>query len=60
VDYPLLIGGADAIQVSADLGNTSQGMPFTVIFGPDGQLLERRLGTYKEAELEGILLAKLR
>lgn len=60
VDYPLLIGGADAIQVSADLGNMSQGMPFTAIFGPDGQLLERRLGTYKEEELEQILLEKLR
>lgn len=60
IDYPLLIGGADAIQVSAELGNAAQGMPFTVIFAPDGSLIERKLGTYKEEELEAILLARLR
>lgn len=59
IDYPLLVGGADAIQVSSDLGNASQGMPFTVIFAPDGTLIARKLGAYKEAELEAILLAKL-
>ncbi len=59
IDYPLLVGGADAIQVSSDLGNASQGMPFTVIFAPDGTLITRKLGAYKEAELEAILLAKL-
>jgi thiol-disulfide isomerase/thioredoxin len=60
IDYPLLIGGSDAIQISAELGNTAQGMPFTVIFAADGSLIERKLGTYKEAELEAILLARLR
>jgi thiol-disulfide isomerase/thioredoxin len=60
IDYPLLIGGADAIQISAELGNAAQGMPFTVIFSPDGSVIERKLGTYKEAELEAILLARLR
>ena len=60
IDYPLLVGGADAIQVSSDLGNASQGMPFTVIFAPDGTLIARKLGAYEEAELEAILLAKLR
>jgi thiol-disulfide isomerase/thioredoxin len=60
IDYPLLIGGADAIQVSTELGNAAQGMPFTAIFAPDGRLIERRLGTYKEEELEAILLSKLR
>lgn len=60
VDYPLLIGGADAIQISAELGNAAQGMPFTVIFAPDGKLIERKLGAYKEDELETVLLAHLR
>ncbi|WP_018413158.1 TlpA disulfide reductase family protein [Methyloversatilis thermotolerans] len=55
VDYPLLIGGADAIQLSADLGNAQQAMPFTVIVGRDGRILERKLGTYKEAELAALL-----
>lgn len=60
IGYPLLIGGADAIQLSAELGNAAQGMPFTAIFAPDGSLVARRLGTYREAELEEILLARLR
>ncbi|AOF81492.1 ahpC/TSA family protein [Methyloversatilis sp. RAC08] len=60
IDYPLLIGGSDAIQISAELGNSAQGMPFTVIFAPDGSVVERKLGTYKEEELEAILLARLR
>ena len=58
--YPLLIGGSDAIQISSELGNTAQGMPFTVIFAPDGSVVERKLCTYKESELEAILLARLR
>ncbi len=60
IAYPLLIGGSDAIQLSADLGNAAQAMPFTVIFSPDGKIVERKLGTYKEEELEAILLARLR
>lgn len=60
IAYPLLIGGSDAIQLSADLGNAAQAMPFTVIFSPDGKIVERKLGTYKEEELDAILLARLR
>lgn len=60
IAYPLLIGGADAIQLSSDLGNAQQAMPFTVIFSRDGQIVERKLGAYKETELDAILQARTR
>lgn len=59
IAYPLPIGGSDAIQLSADLGNTQQAMPFTVLFSRDGRIIERKLGTYKEEELDALLLRHL-
>jgi thiol-disulfide isomerase/thioredoxin len=35
VSFPILIGGMDAIEMSRQLGNQMQGLPFTAIF--DGQ-----------------------
>lgn len=55
VSYPLLIGGADAIQLSSEFGNLSQGMPFTVVIDPSGKVVRTRLGRYDEHELDAVL-----
>ncbi len=60
IAYPLLVGGADAIQLSVELGNAQQAMPFTVLISPDGNIVERKLGVYAEEELERRLLARLK
>jgi peroxiredoxin len=52
VSYPLLVGGMEAAATSADIGNPSQGLPFTAIFDRSGALHSVKLGRFKEADLE--------
>jgi peroxiredoxin len=52
VSYPLLVGGMEAAATSADIGNPSQGLPFTAIFDRSGALHSVKLGRLKEADLE--------
>ena len=53
--YPLLIGSSSLLQIAAGLGNAVGGLPFTVIIGRDGSLLQSRLGIWKEEVLEASL-----
>lgn len=55
VSYPLLIGGPEMLQITAGLGNVAGGLPFTVVIGRDGSLLQSRLGIWKETVLEANL-----
>lgn len=53
--YPLLVGGPELMNTMASLGNTAGGLPFTVIIGRDGTILQTRLGLWRESILETIL-----
>ena len=53
--YPLLVGSPGLMTIMSGLGNTSGGLPFTVIIGRDGTLRQTRLGLWKESALEDIL-----
>lgn len=55
VSYPLLIGGSGLMSITADLGDAMGGLPFTVIIGGDGKLVQSRLGLWKESVLDAIL-----
>jgi thiol-disulfide isomerase/thioredoxin len=44
VSYAIALAGFDGIELSRRLGNTSGGLPFTLVFGRDGKLRERRMG----------------
>jgi thiol-disulfide isomerase/thioredoxin len=55
VSYPLLIGTAGLLPITAGLGNQAGGLPFTVLVGRNGNLLETRLGIWKESAFEAIL-----
>lgn len=55
VSYPLLIGTSTLMPLTAALGDTAGGLPFTVIIGRDGSLLQTRLGLWKESALDAIL-----
>lgn len=58
VNYPLLISDSTVLPIAAELGNAVGGLPFTVIIGRDGTLLQTRLGIWREAALEAILAAQ--
>lgn len=38
INYPILLGGEDAIELSKRLGNRFQGLPFSVIFDRKGKI----------------------
>jgi thiol-disulfide isomerase/thioredoxin len=44
VSYAIGLTGFAGIELSRRLGNTSGGLPFTLVFGRDGGLLQRRIG----------------
>jgi len=59
VNYPILIGGATAIELMRALGNRQGGLPFTVLLDPGGALVERWLGALTHTDLERVLAVKM-
>ena len=55
VEYPMLLGDINAMAVSKQLGNRFQGLPFTVIMAPGGQIVIRHAGGIKREQIEPIL-----
>lgn len=55
INYPVLLGGADAIEVSRRAGNRMGALPFTVILDRSGAIVARELGGLKEARLDELI-----
>ncbi|MES2939330.1 MAG: TlpA disulfide reductase family protein [Pseudomonadota bacterium] len=51
VNFPIGLAGLDGPQLARDLGNLNGGLPFTVVLGADGTLLQRRMGKIRNEEL---------
>lgn len=60
IPYPILIAGAEALDLMRGLGNASGGLPYTVILGRQGTVAHRKLGLIHQAELESALAPLLR
>lgn len=52
IHYPLLLGGTDAYDFAAQLGNTSKGIPFTAIIDRQGNIAYLGVGAMSKKELE--------
>ncbi|MDQ2963832.1 MAG: TlpA family protein disulfide reductase [Pseudomonadota bacterium] len=55
LNYPALIGGYDAMDLSKPLGNRLAALPFTVILDRNGQVAHTQLGPLKPAKLRSIV-----
>jgi peroxiredoxin len=55
LNYPALIGGYGAIELSKTLGNRLGALPFTVIVDRTGRIAHTQLGPLKEASLRAII-----
>lgn len=55
VNYPLLIGSQALTPIFAAFGNTTGGLPFTVILDRDGRVAHARLGLWQETALDAAL-----
>ena len=49
--FPVALAGFPGLEVSKSLGNLSGGLPFTVVFGPAGNVLHRKMGKLQPDDL---------
>jgi len=59
LNYPALIGGYGAIELSRSFGNRLGALPFTIIVDRAGRINHTQLGPIKEAQLRAIIIQLL-
>lgn len=52
VAFPIGLAGLEGTDLTRRLGNLTGALPFTVVFGPDGGVRQRRMGRVTEADLQ--------
>ncbi len=55
LNYPALIGGYGAIELSKTLGNRVGALPFTIIIDRSGRIAHTQLGPLRDATLRSIV-----
>ena len=55
LNYPVLIGGIGAIELSKALGNELSALPFTIVLDRAGNVAHTQLGQLKARELDSLL-----
>ena len=55
INYPILLGGMEVMELSRRAGNRLGALPFTVMIDRSGRLVGAHLGIVKEAKLEALL-----
>jgi len=55
LNYPALVGGMGAIELSKTFGNTLSALPFTIIVDRKGWIVHTQLGVLKPAQLQGFI-----
>jgi thiol-disulfide isomerase/thioredoxin len=55
LNYPTLVGGYGAIELSKTLGNHVGALPFTVVLNRAGRVTHIQLGPMKDAQLQAII-----
>lgn len=55
INYPILMGGDDTLDLVARYGNRMGSLPFTVIIDRSGAIAVRKLGAFKQGELESLV-----
>lgn len=56
IDYPVLTGTPDAmIDLMEKLGNGPGGLPFSLVVGPDGLIVDRHIGEFTATELQQLV-----
>jgi peroxiredoxin len=55
LNYPALIGGLGAMQLSQAMGNELMALPFTIVVSREGKVVHRQLGPLKATQLTQIV-----
>ena len=59
MNFPILIGGSEALEVGRQIGNKAGVLPFTVVLGRDGHIVASAIGAAKPDKLEPLLTGLL-
>ena len=51
LDFPIALAGLTGADLGRALGNEAGGLPFSVLFGKDGNILKRKMGQLTEQDL---------
>ena len=52
VSFPIGLAGFGGTDLTKQLGNMAGGLPFSVLFDPDGRMRQRKMGKLSEADLQ--------
>ncbi len=52
MDYPVFVAKENGIPLMQALGNTKGGLPFTIVVDRNGQVVQKKMGLMKKADLE--------
>ncbi len=55
MNYPVLLGGIDSVEMSRQTGNRVGALPYTLLFDRTGRIAGRQLGRLKESKLDGMI-----
>ena len=55
INYPLLMGGLETMELLRQTGNRAGVLPYTLVIDRGGQVVSREPGGLKEARLEGLI-----
>jgi peroxiredoxin len=55
LNYPALIGGYDAVELSAGMGNRLAALPFTIVIDRQGRVVQTHLGPVKKEQFRASL-----
>jgi thiol-disulfide isomerase/thioredoxin len=56
VTFPVVLAGMSGIELSRSLGNLAGGLPFTVVFGSDGGVVQRKIGKLTVDDLRALAM----
>jgi thiol-disulfide isomerase/thioredoxin len=52
IDYPVFVAREKGIPLMQALGNTKGGLPFTIVIDRNGQVVQKKMGIMKKADLD--------
>lgn len=55
INYPILIGQDNAMELSAAIGNRQGGLPFSAVIDRNGRIIDAQVGELKEDRLEKLI-----
>lgn len=59
INYPVLLGEIDTVEISRQAGNRIGALPFTLVFDRNGRIVSRELGETKETKLDALVQSLL-